>query len=319
MNSDPTPLLTIAIPVYNSEKYIQKTLTSVLNQFEQTHTSQIQIVIVDNGSSDQTLAVIEKMVFPCDIKVIKNLVNRGRDFSFDKCGLESDGKYIWFLGSQDVLLPNSLKIVLEVLSEKKYTNILMNFSVENEINPDLNRANHYSLFTDKHMFSPYLFYRRLGGGALAMSANIILKDNYLKVVENPLITKDWALYQRFFESSLIKDSALEFYFISNPIFTLFQEKDGWWTTPEVFLNFVGLREIQSTSWKKNFAIFLFLTYRGNGKALRNSVVLGRRTGYKPTLKMCKRVISLGFFDPRIYIALVLLCSPKKVLDRYEVK
>ena len=46
-----------------------------------------------------------------------------------------------------------------------------------------------------------------------MSANIILKDNYLKVVENPLITKDWALYQRFFESSLIKDSTLGFYFI----------------------------------------------------------------------------------------------------------
>ena len=152
-----------------------------------------------------------------------------------------------------------------------------------------------------------------------MSANIILKDNYLKVVENPLITKDWALYQRFFESSLIKDTTLEFYFISDPIFTLFQEKDGWWTTPEVFLNFVGLREIQNSSWRRNLKIFLFLIYRGNGKALRNSVVLGRQSGYKPTLKMCKRLISLGVFDPRIYMALALLYSPKKVLDRYEVK
>lgn len=313
------PLVTIAIPVYNSEGFIQATLNSILSQITPTNQALVQIVIVDNGSTDRTLDIIESNTFPCNFKLIKNLTNKGRDFSFDKCGLESDGNYIWFLGSQDALHPNSLSIVLKVLSEKKYTNVLLNFSIQNEIKPELNRANHYSLFADMHLFSPYLFYRRLGGGALAMSANIILKENYLKVIENPLITKDWALYQRFFESSLIKDSALAFYFISNPIFTLFQEKDGWWTTPEVFLNFVGLREIQNSSWKKNVPIFLYLTYRGNGKALKNSVVLGRRTGYKPTLKMCKRMISLGFFDPRIYIALLLLYSPKRVLDRYEVK
>jgi glycosyltransferase involved in cell wall biosynthesis len=313
------PLLTIAIPVYNSELFIGQTLQSITSEITENLQKLIQIVLVDNASTDRTFDIINEFNFPCERKIIKNPSNLGRDFSFDECGKQSDGKYIWFLGSQDKLKPKSLEKILSILKQEKYSNILLNFSIENEVNSDLNENNHYLIHNDLMLSNPYDFYRKLGGHALAMSANIIKRENYLNVLVNPLITKDWAIYQRFFESTFSEVYEKSFYFISEPIFVLQQEKDGWWTTPEVFLNFVGLREIQLTSRKLDFKIFLFLMYRGGGKSLRNSIVLGRQVGYRPTFKMSLKLLRLYFFDPRFYfMALPLFYSPKKFVKNFEI-
>ena len=315
--SKSSPLLTIAIPVYNSGEYIPKTLQSVLSQIPEEFRLLIQLVIVDNASTDMTLSFIENSNFPCEVKLIKNPVNMGADFSTDKCGREASGTYIWFLGSQDALLPNAIKRVIQVCNSEEFTNIVLNFSIENELDAERNRINQYELNIDFVTDDAYEFFRKIGGHALAMSANIIKRSNYLQVNQNSLVTKNWGLHQRFLESSLKKELSPKFYFISDPVFTLMQEKDGWWTGPDVFLNFVRLRELQRSSWKRNFKIYLFLMYRGGGKSLRNSIVLGRRSGYKASFKMSIRLFMLCPFDPRIFISLFLLYSPYGLIQRYK--
>ena len=313
----PSPLLTIAIPVYNSGQYITTTLQSVLSQITEEFRLLVQLVIVDNASTDMTLSFIENFNFPCEVKLIRNPINMGADFSIDKCGNEASGTYIWFLGSQDALLPNTLKRVIQVCNSEDFTNIVLNFSIENELDTERNIVNQYKSNTDVVTNDAYEFFRKIGGHALAMSANVIKRSNYLRVNQNSSITKNWGWHQRFFESSLQKDLNPKFYFISDPVFTLMQEKDGWWTGPDVFLNFVRLRELQRSSWKRNFKVYLFLMYRGGGKSLRNSIVLGRRSGYKASLKMSIRLFMLCPFDPRIFISLFLLYSPSRLITRYE--
>ena len=312
------PLLTIAIPTYNSGQFIEATLLSISRQVTKEIRDLLQIVIVDNASTDLTPQILAEFNFPCHFKIIRNPINMGPDFSLDKCGFEADGKYIWFLGSQDKLLPNTLENVMGVCGKEEYSNILLNFSVENELDSNASKPNHYMIYQDLVINDSYKFYRKLGGHALAMSANIISKESYSIVMKNSLVTINWALYQRYFDSTFLKNSVVKFYFISDPVFILMQESDGWWTTPWVFINFIGLREIHRTAWRRNFKLYLLLTYRYGGKALVNSIHLGRRAGYKPNFIMLVRLISLCFFDPRTITALFALYSPSKALRRFDV-
>jgi len=243
------PLLTIAIPVYNSELVIGENLQSIKKEISERFKNLVQVVLVDNASTDQTLQVISSVDLPCDKKIIRNPNNFGADFNADECGRQSNGKYIWFLGSGERLLPNSLEKIIAILEKEDCTNIVLNFEIENELNPNLNSENHYSIHSDWTSSDPYDFYRKVGGHALAMSANIIRRENYLTVLSRPLITKNWALYQRYFDSIFSNKNKLKFHFVAEPMFILRQEENGWWTTQDVFLNFIRLREIHQTAWK----------------------------------------------------------------------
>jgi glycosyltransferase involved in cell wall biosynthesis len=313
------PLLTIAIPVYNSELVIGENLQSIKKEISQRFKNLIEVVLVDNASTDQTLQVISSVDLPCEKKIVRNLNNFGADFNTDECGRQSNGKYIWFLGSGERLLPNSLEKIISILEKEDCTNIVLNFGVENELNPDLNSENHYAIRSDWTSSDPYNFYRKVGGHALAMSANIIRRENYLTVLSRPLITKNWALYQRYFDSIFSNKNNLKFYFVAEPMFILRQEENGWWTTQDVFLNFIRLREIHQTAWKSSIKIFLFLMYRGGGSSLRNAIILGRQLGYKPTLRMLIKLMRLYFFDPRFFfMAFPLFYSPKQLVKYFKI-
>ncbi|WP_423789649.1 glycosyltransferase family 2 protein [Limosilactobacillus vaginalis] len=53
-----TPLISIIIPVYNTDKYLERCLSSVTNQTYQN----IEIIIVDDGSTDKSPTIIKKYV-----------------------------------------------------------------------------------------------------------------------------------------------------------------------------------------------------------------------------------------------------------------
>lgn len=90
-------LLSIVIPVYNAEKYIKFCLDAVINQ---TY-SNIEIVVVDDGSNDNSLSIInEYAVKDKRIKVFSHN-NRGVSYTRNK-GIEfATGHYITFIDADD--------------------------------------------------------------------------------------------------------------------------------------------------------------------------------------------------------------------------
>lgn len=95
------PLVCICIPTYNAEKTIAATLRSVLDQ---TYANLV-IQVVDNNSTDNTVAVVEN--FADDrITLHRNLVNVGGEGNFNRCIAYAKGKYTAIYHADDIYEPH---------------------------------------------------------------------------------------------------------------------------------------------------------------------------------------------------------------------
>lgn len=107
-----TPLVSILIPAYNAQKYIAQTIQSVLNQTWK----EIEIIIVDDGSTDQTFD-IAKSFENNQIKVVKQL-NGGAAKARNQAWHLSQGEYIKFLDADDLLSPEHLSLQIENIKNR---------------------------------------------------------------------------------------------------------------------------------------------------------------------------------------------------------
>ena len=91
LKSYSNPLITVIIPIYNSEKTIKSAIRSVQNQ----NFRDLEILLIDDFSKDNSLSIIKELKNEDSrIKIIKNKVNRGPLFSKSLAVLNSRGKYI---------------------------------------------------------------------------------------------------------------------------------------------------------------------------------------------------------------------------------
>lgn len=98
------PLVSIIIPAYNSEKYIADTLRSVIAQTYQN----LEIIVVDDASTDATLQVLEAMDINKPITVIKKEKNSGAAASRNLGYKHSKGSLIKFLDADDLISPEMI-------------------------------------------------------------------------------------------------------------------------------------------------------------------------------------------------------------------
>ena len=98
--------VSVVIPVYNSEKFLEETIRSVLNQ---TYTN-LEIFAVDDGSTDNSLKILEK--YSNEITVISQN-NRGLAASLNTAINKISGKWFKWLSPDDVLYPNAIEILLD--------------------------------------------------------------------------------------------------------------------------------------------------------------------------------------------------------------
>lgn len=102
-------LVSICIPVYNSENTIKATLESALAQSY----SNIEIIVVDNCSTDNTWQIINSFS-DLRIKKYKNDMNIGMAGNWNKCLLYATGVYVHFLCGDDIITHDCIekKVIL---------------------------------------------------------------------------------------------------------------------------------------------------------------------------------------------------------------
>jgi len=117
--------LTIAIPTYNGSATIQRTLDSIFNQ--PFSTDEVNVMVCDNCSTDNTLAVLEP--YAHKIELFKNEQNLGGDRNFQLCAERSTTQYVWIVGDDDLLRSDAIESVLQKIRNHDYAAVFVNFSL----------------------------------------------------------------------------------------------------------------------------------------------------------------------------------------------
>jgi glycosyltransferase involved in cell wall biosynthesis len=118
------PLISVIVPVFNREKILEKTLQSLTNQTFRP----FEIILVDNNSEDKSLEICNNFQLnnkdeSLIIKVISEL-KPGANAARNKGFKNSDGDYLYFFDSDDILYPGSLEIMYRNLYKYDFPEIL---------------------------------------------------------------------------------------------------------------------------------------------------------------------------------------------------
>ena len=126
------PKVSIIVPVYNVEKYLERCINSLKNQ----SLEDIEIILVDDSSSDSSPQICDKAAAEdVRIKVIHK-VNEGAGMARNAALLVATGEYIGFVDSDDFVEPEMFQVLYD--KAKKYSSDLVMSGV---------------LFVDGNMFS----------------------------------------------------------------------------------------------------------------------------------------------------------------------
>ena len=108
-------LVSIIMPSYNTAQYISDSINSVLSQTYENW----ELIIVDDCSTDNSIEVI-KAFEDSRIILLKNQKNSGAALSRNYALREAKGKWIAFLDSDDIWLPNKLSDQIEYMENNNY-------------------------------------------------------------------------------------------------------------------------------------------------------------------------------------------------------
>ena len=130
-------LVSVIIPAYNTELYIESMLDCVINQTYKN----LEIIIVDDGSTDNTAQIIDNFAEKDARIVAIHIENNGVSNARNK-GIElAHGKKIFFWDSDDIIELETIEKVVEFSQNKNVESVLYSYS--NRTN-NVNSEKHFS-------------------------------------------------------------------------------------------------------------------------------------------------------------------------------
>ncbi len=103
--------ISVCIPTYNGEKYIQKQLESILSQLGEED----EIIISDDSSTDRTVEII-KSTADSRIQIIENCTFKSPTFNLENALTRAKGDFIFLSDQDDIWYPDKIKKALEKLT-----------------------------------------------------------------------------------------------------------------------------------------------------------------------------------------------------------
>lgn len=127
--------LSILIPTYNRSKSLKKTLTALVGQVEKITSDEVELIVSDNDSTDDTKSVVEAFIDEFkSVRLIyfKNVKNIGFDANVNEAISHASGEYSWLLSDDDEILDSAVQVVISNLRRYGGSNLrfaFINYSI----------------------------------------------------------------------------------------------------------------------------------------------------------------------------------------------
>lgn len=181
-------LISIIVPVYNTEKWIGECLFSILSQ----SIIEIEIICINDGSTDKSKKILKKFAFlDCRIIIIKQ-ENKGLAATRNEGLNFALGKYILFLDSDDMFQNGTLNELINIINKIKVEVIYFDAYLlfmpgmaynKNKVNY-YRRKKSYGYLSGKDLFSNIILNESFSDSACLMMINRMwLNENKIKFIE----------------------------------------------------------------------------------------------------------------------------------------
>lgn len=142
-------MISIIMPIYNTEKYLDECLQSILNQTYQ----KFEVICVNDGSSDNSLKILEKYAQnDTRFKIINHKKNKGVSRARNRGLKEAKSEYITFIDSDDKVAPTYLETLAKYRDKADCVEVNFQLLFSNDINEQSKSDNNHIHFKNK--FSP---------------------------------------------------------------------------------------------------------------------------------------------------------------------
>ncbi|KXG78803.1 putative glycosyltransferase EpsE [Fervidicola ferrireducens] len=116
--------VSIILPTYNGEKYIQESIDSILNQTYKN----FEIIVVNDGSTDKTYEKLKPYIEREQIKYISQ-ENKGKPCAINTALEFATGDYIWIFDDDDTALPRKLEVQMRHFLRKPHLDLIHTSSI----------------------------------------------------------------------------------------------------------------------------------------------------------------------------------------------
>lgn len=181
------PLLSICIPTYNRAKDLSRLLADIVGICKDQG---IDVLVSDNGSTDDTLMVLERYRHHTNFRCLRNGTNLGYDLNILNLFKNASSQYVWLMGDDDLIDVNYLTEIIAII--RKHPDFGMMFidydiqDVNSNIFSPVTRPVSYTLVNQQN-YCDQVLHR-----ATLLSANIINMKYYSpEMINQACLGKKW--------------------------------------------------------------------------------------------------------------------------------
>lgn len=184
------PLVSVAIPCYNHAEFVQETIQSIIDQDYQN----IELIIIDDGSTDNSVEKIEEMVDACKKRFkrfeFRCRPNKGLSATLNEMISWSSGKYFSACASDDILYPKATRLCVELLESRDDCGMCHAYTESIYKKPNIYTTN----IKDKE----FTFEQLINKNQIAALSVVIRKDVFDVVggFDESLYIEDWDMWLR---------------------------------------------------------------------------------------------------------------------------
>ncbi len=181
------PLVSVIMPVYNSQQYVKTAVNSIVNQTYKN----IEILCVNDCSTDNSLSVLNELASQDSrVKIIDSPVNVGAGEARNLAIKEAKGEYITFVDADDTIEPDLYQRVIDEINENNPDQVVWGLIEEHFDNND-------KLIKTVPIISPKEF----------LTDDTAIVKTILQLEENSLFGYQW---NSFYRASVINDNHIRF-------------------------------------------------------------------------------------------------------------